>query len=97
MRIALIGPRWRIAPKALNPKLKPYLIPIKTALKPYPIFLQLLLKKCVLDNAPDEQIDALNTDLHDLQELLVVYLKSIEISDIIAKGDQNVYWKRRRA
>ena len=52
-----------------------------------------LLKKCVLDNAPDEQIDALNTDLHDLQELLVVYLKSIEISDIIAKGEirQKIY------
>ena len=46
-----------------------------------------LLKKYVLENAPEDQIDALNTELHDLQELLVLYLKSIEISDKIAKGE----------
>ena len=39
-----------------------------------------LLKKYVLENAHESQIDALNSELHDLQELLVVYLKSIEIS-----------------
>lgn len=52
-----------------------------------------LLKKYVLDNAPDEQIDALNTQLHCLQEKLVEYLKSIEISDKIAKGEirQKIY------
>lgn len=42
-----------------------------------------LFKKCVLDNAPDEQIDALNTDLYDLQKLLVIYLKSLKISDAL--------------
>lgn len=40
-----------------------------------------LLKNYVLENALEEQIDALNTDLHDLQELLVEYLKSIEITN----------------
>lgn len=42
-----------------------------------------LLKKYVLDEAPESEIDALNKELHDLQELLVFYLKSIEISDRI--------------
>ena len=42
-----------------------------------------LLKKYVLENAPEKDIDALNTELHDLQELLVVYLKSIKISDAL--------------
>ena len=52
-----------------------------------------LLKKYVLENAPEEQIDALNTELHDLQELLLMYLKSIKIFDIIAKGEicQKIY------
>lgn len=45
-----------------------------------------LLKKYVLENAREEQIDSLNTELHDLQELLVVYLKSLEISVKISKG-----------
>lgn len=42
-----------------------------------------LLKKYVLENAAEKEIDALNTELHDLQELLVIYLKSIKISDAI--------------
>lgn len=42
-----------------------------------------LLKKYVMDEAPESEIDALNKELHDLQELLVFYLKSIEISDRI--------------
>ena len=42
-----------------------------------------LLKKYVMDEAPEYEIDALNKELHDLQELLVFYLKSIEISDRI--------------
>lgn len=42
-----------------------------------------LLKKYVLENAPEKDIDALNTELHDLQELLVIYLKSIKISDAL--------------
>lgn len=42
-----------------------------------------ILKKHVLENAPEKQIDALNAELHDLQELLVKYLKSIEISDAL--------------
>lgn len=42
-----------------------------------------LLKKYVLDEAPESEIDDLNKELHDLQELLVFYLKSIEISDRI--------------
>lgn len=46
-----------------------------------------LLKKYVLDNASEAQIEALNAELHDLQELLVVYLKSIEISDKMVKGE----------
>lgn len=46
-----------------------------------------LLKKYVLDNSPESQIDALNKELHDLQVLLVEYLKSIEISDKIAKDE----------
>jgi hypothetical protein len=50
-----------------------------------------LLKKYVLENAPEEQIDALNTELHDLQELLVVYLKSIKISD--ALFDKGISYK----
>lgn len=40
-----------------------------------------LLKKYVLDNASEAQIDDLNTQLHTLQELLVAYLDSIIISD----------------
>ena len=46
-----------------------------------------LLKKYVLENAPEEQIDVLNTELHDLQKLLVEYLKGIEFSDKIAKDE----------
>ena len=46
-----------------------------------------LLKNNVLENAPENQIDALNAELHDLQELLVAYLKSIEISDKILRTD----------
>ena len=46
-----------------------------------------LLKKNVLENAPESQIDALNSELHDLQELLVIYLKSIEISDKLLRTD----------
>ena len=46
-----------------------------------------LLKKYVLDNASEAQIEALNAELHDLQELLVVYLKNIEISDKMVKGE----------
>ena len=46
-----------------------------------------LLKNYVLENAPEEQIDVLNEELHDLQELLVAYLKSIEISDKILRTD----------
>ena len=42
-----------------------------------------LLKKYVLDEAPESEIDALNKELHDLQELLVIYLKNITISDRI--------------
>ena len=42
-----------------------------------------LLKKYVLENAPEKDIDALNTELHDLQELLVIYLKSLKISDAL--------------
>lgn len=42
-----------------------------------------LLKKYVLENAPEKEIDALNTELHDLQKLLVIYLKSIKISDAL--------------
>ena len=40
-----------------------------------------ILKKYALDNASDVQIDDLNTQLHDLQVLLVTYLDSIKISD----------------
>ena len=46
-----------------------------------------LLKKYALDNASEVQIDDLNTQLHDLQVLLVVYLKSIEISNSLLKTD----------
>ena len=46
-----------------------------------------LLKKYVLENFSEEQIDVLNEELHDLQELLVAYLKSIEISDKILRTD----------
>lgn len=42
-----------------------------------------LLKKYVLENAPEKDIDALNTELYDLQELLVIYLKSLKISDAL--------------
>lgn len=45
-----------------------------------------LLKKYVLEHTSEAKIDALNTQLHCLQEKLVEYLKSIEISDKIAKG-----------
>lgn len=52
-----------------------------------------LLKKYALDNASEVQIDDLNTQLHDLQVLLVMYLKSIEISDTLLKTDirQKIY------
>ena len=42
-----------------------------------------LLKKYVIGNAPEKQIDALNKELLYLQELLVVYLKRIEISEAL--------------
>lgn len=40
-----------------------------------------LLKKYVLERASENQIDALNNQLHYLQELLVEYLSRIEITD----------------
>lgn len=46
-----------------------------------------LLKKYVLENAPESQIEDLNKQLYYLQKLLVEYLKGIEISDKIAKGE----------
>ena len=46
-----------------------------------------LLKKYVLDNASEVQIDDLNTQLHDLQTLLVAYLDSIKISDNLLNRD----------
>lgn len=46
-----------------------------------------LLKKYVLENASEAQIDDLNTQLHDLQVLLVKYLDSIEISDKLLNSD----------
>ena len=42
-----------------------------------------LLKKYVLDGSSPDQIDSLNTELNTLQKLLVIYLKSIEITDRI--------------
>lgn len=42
-----------------------------------------LLKKYVLEEAHESQIDNLNKELSSLQELLVIYLKSIEITDKI--------------
>ncbi len=52
-----------------------------------------LLKKYVLDEAPESEIDALNKELHDLQELLVIYLKNIKISDRIINNGirQKIY------
>lgn len=52
-----------------------------------------LLKKYALDNASEAQIDNLNAQLHYLQELLVEYLKSIEISESLLKTDirQKIY------
>lgn len=46
-----------------------------------------LLKKYVLENASETQIETLNTQLHYLQEKLVEYLKSIEISDKLLRTD----------
>lgn len=46
-----------------------------------------LLKKYVLENASEEQIDDLNTQLYDLQVLLVAYLDSIKISEYLLNGD----------
>ena len=46
-----------------------------------------LLKKYVLENASEAQIDDLNTQLHDLQTLLVAYLDSIKISDNLLNTD----------
>lgn len=52
-----------------------------------------LLKKYVLEHTSEAQIDALNTQLNCLQEKLVEYLKSIEISDKLMKSDirQKIY------
>jgi len=52
-----------------------------------------LLKKYALENASEAQIDDLNTQLYDLQVLLVEYLKNIEISDKLIKSDirQKIY------
>lgn len=52
-----------------------------------------LLKKYALDNASEAQIDELNTQLHYLQELLVEYLKSINISESLLNTDirQKIY------
>ena len=52
-----------------------------------------LLKKYVLDNASEAQIEALNAELHDLQTLLVEYLKGIEISVNKEKSEirQSIY------
>lgn len=46
-----------------------------------------------MENASEAQIDDLNTQLYDLQVLLVEYLKSIEISDKLIKSDirQKIY------
>ena len=46
-----------------------------------------LLKQYVLKNKPEPQIEALNTQLHSLQEELVEYLKSIEITDKLLRTD----------
>ena len=46
-----------------------------------------LLKQYVLENKPEPQIEALNTQLHSLQEKLVEYLKSIEITDKLLRTD----------
>ena len=46
-----------------------------------------LLKKYALDNASEAIIDDLNTQLHDLQVLLVAYLDSIKISDNLLNRD----------
>ena len=46
-----------------------------------------LLKNYVLENAPEEQIDVLNEELHDLQDLLVKYLKSIKIAESLIKKE----------
>ena len=50
-----------------------------------------LLKKYVLDDASEAQIDDLNTQLHDLQVLLVSYLGSIKLSDNLL--NRNIYRK----
>lgn len=52
-----------------------------------------LLKKYALDNASEAQIDELNTQLHDLQVLLVEYLKSLVISESLLNTDirQKIY------
>ena len=57
-----------------------------------------LLKKYVLDNASEVQIDDLNTQLHDLQTLLVAYLNSIKISDNLLNSDilRKIYEPIRR-
>ena len=53
-----------------------------------------LLKKYVLENAPESQIDTLNSELHDLQELLVIYLKSIKISNALYhKGISSIIYQ----
>lgn len=46
-----------------------------------------LLKKNLLDDASEAQIDDLNTQLLDLQTLLVTYLDSIKISDNLLDKD----------
>lgn len=46
-----------------------------------------LLKKHVLKNKPNSQIENLNTQLHYLQEKLVEYLNGIEISDKLLRTD----------
>ena len=46
-----------------------------------------LLKKYVLENTSEAQIETLNTQLHYLQEKLVEYLNSIEISDKLLRTD----------
>lgn len=46
-----------------------------------------LLKKYALDNASGAQIDDLNNQLNDLQALLVVYLKNIEITKSLIKNE----------
>lgn len=52
-----------------------------------------LLKRYALDNASEAQVDDLNTQLYDIQVLLVMYLDSIKISDKLLNTEirQKIY------